>query len=69
MTCYTRHLKEIFDEAGVQFTKENKKRADQFFKSWLGKDDCPDVWKELKIRLNDTSKRKDLIKNLQKTFA
>jgi len=65
MTCYTRHLKEIFDDAGVEFTKENRRQADKLFKKWLGKTDCPETWRELKIRLSDPSKRREVVENLK----
>lgn len=68
MTCYTRHLKHIFDEAGVEFTKENRKQADRHLKKWLGKTDCPETWRELKIRLGDPSKRLEVVKNLKAAF-
>ena len=29
MSCYFRHLKDIFEEAGVEVTKENKKEIDR----------------------------------------
>jgi hypothetical protein len=69
MTCYARHLKEIFDEAGVEFTKGNIKHADKYFKKWLGKSDCPETWRELKIRLGDPSKREEVVKNLKTAFT
>jgi len=65
MTCYTRHLKDIFDEAGVEFTKENRKQADKHFKKWLGKTDCPEAWRELKTRLSDSSKRREIVEKLK----
>ena len=69
MTCYTRHLKDVFDEAGVEFTKENIKRADKHFKKWLGKGDCPETWKELKKRMSDPADREEVIKSLRSAFA
>ena len=69
MTCYTRHLKDIFDKAGVEFTKENRKRADKHFKKWLGKTNCPETWKELKKRLSDSADREEVIKSLRSAFA
>ena len=65
MTCYTRHLKDIFDEAGVEFTKENRRQADKLFKKLLGKSDCPETWRELKNRLVDPLKRGEVVENLK----
>jgi len=65
----SRHLKDIFDKAGVEFTKENMKRADKHFKKWLGKTDCPETWKELKKRISDPADREEVIKSLRTAFA
>ena len=69
VTCYTRHLKDVFDEAGVDFTEENRRRADRHFKKWLGKTNCPETWKELKKRLSDPADREEVIKSLRVAFA
>jgi hypothetical protein len=69
MTCYTRHLKEVFDKAGIEFTKENKRQADKHFKQWLGKTNCSETWKELKTLLADSAKKEEVIKNLRAAFS
>jgi hypothetical protein len=69
MTCYTRHLKEVFDKAGIEFTEENKKQADKHFKQWLGKTNCSETWKELKTLLADSAKKEEVIKNLRAAFS
>jgi hypothetical protein len=68
MSCYTKHLEELFLEIGFPFTKENKKVGDALIRKVLkmSKADCPDVWKKLKTVLADKDKKKSLIKELKK---
>jgi hypothetical protein len=53
MTCYFRHLKTIFEKAGVTITKENRQDVDRVIHSILGVDykNCPATWKEIKKRI------------------
>ena len=53
MSCYFRHLQDIFNEAGVEVTKENKKDIDRKIHDLVGVDykDCSNTWKEIKKRL------------------
>ncbi len=53
MTCYFRHLNEIFEQAGITVTKENKKDIDRAIHKIVGTDykNCPATWKEVKQRL------------------
>ncbi len=69
MNCYTRHLKEVFDKAGIEFTKENKRQVDKHFKQWLGKTNCSETWKELKTLLEDSAKKEEVIRNLRAAFS
>jgi len=62
-------LKEVFDKAGFEFTKENKRQADKHFKQWLGKTKCSETWKELKTRLENPAKKEEVIKNLRAAFS
>jgi len=50
MTCYFRHLNNVFDKAGVTVTKENKKDVDRAIHSIVGVDykNCPETWKKVK---------------------
>ena len=36
MTCYFRHMKDIFAEIGIEPTKENKKEIDRKIRDYLG---------------------------------
>jgi len=53
MTCYFRHLREVFAKAGVDVTSENKKEVDRVIHSIVGAvhKNCPDTWREVKKRI------------------
>lgn len=53
MTCYFRHLKEFFAEAGITITKENKKEVDRIIHDIVGVEykNCSATWKEVKKRI------------------
>jgi hypothetical protein len=53
MTCYFRHMSDVFDKAGVTVTKENKKDVDRVIHSIVGIEykNCPATWKEVKKRI------------------
>ena len=53
MTCYFRHMKDVFTEIGVEATKENKKAIDRKIHGLLGVEykDCSSTWKLVKARL------------------
>ena len=53
MTCYFRHLNEIFEKVGVTVTKENKKDVDRAIHRIVGTSykNCSATWKEVKKRI------------------
>ncbi|MGD2066486.1 MAG: hypothetical protein PVI43_04885 [Candidatus Bathyarchaeota archaeon] len=53
MTCYFRHMKDVFDKAGITVTKENKKDIDKTIHKIVGIDykNCSATWKEVKKRI------------------
>ena len=53
MTCYFRHLREIFEKAGIEVTEANKREIDRVIHEIVGVKykDCPSTWKELKKRV------------------
>ena len=71
MSCYFRHLKGIFDEAGIEVTPSNRKQVDQAIHRIFGVDykDCPVTWKELKQQFEDEQKRRDFIKKLKASLS
>ena len=52
MTCYFRHLKPIFEKAGITITKENKQSIDRTIHSIVGIEykNCSATWKEVTKR-------------------
>ncbi len=68
MSCYFRHLKDIFGEAGIEVTAANRKQIDRVVHDVVGTayKDCPAAWKALKQQiLNDESKRQELVRKLK----
>lgn len=53
MTCYFRHLKQVFAKAGIEVTSENKQGIDRVIHGIVGVEykSCPAAWKEVKKRL------------------
>jgi hypothetical protein len=55
MTCYFRHLKPIFEKAGISITTENKKHIDKKIHQIVGIEykNCSATWKEIKKRITE----------------
>jgi len=53
VTCYFRHLKHVFDKAGIEVTSENKKEIDKIIHTIVHKKykNCPAAWREVKKRI------------------
>jgi molecular chaperone GrpE (heat shock protein) len=53
VTCYFRHLNEVFEKAGITVTKENRQEIDKAIHKIVGVEykSCPAAWKEVKKRL------------------
>jgi uncharacterized protein (DUF362 family) len=53
MTCYFRHLQQIFKKAGIEVTSENKQEIDRIIHNILGVDykNCPVTWRKVKKRI------------------
>lgn len=68
MSCYFRHLKALFEQAGIQVTTANRKEIDRIFHELVGVTykDCPATWQRLKQELADESKRQELSQRLNK---
>jgi len=69
MSCYFRHLKDIFDEAGIEVTSGNRKQIDQAIHRIVGTNykDCPGIWQKLKQQIiPDEQKRQEFIVKLRK---
>ncbi len=55
MTCYFRHLNNVFAQAGITVTLENKKELDRVIHQLVGVEykDCSKTWRQVKQRLTD----------------
>jgi hypothetical protein len=53
MTCYFRHLKDVFRKAGIEVTPQNKREIDRIIHDIVGVDykNCPAAWKKVKNRI------------------
>jgi hypothetical protein len=62
MSCYFRHLQDVFNEAGVEITKENKKEIDRLIHGLVNVEykNCPAAWKAIKSQImrGDTARSK-----------
>lgn len=59
MTCYFRHISHIFEELGIDVTKEKKRGIDMAIHEMVGVDykNCSAAWKEVKKRLAEDEER------------
>jgi len=53
MTCYFRHLQQIFKKAGIEVMSENKREIDRIIHRIVGVEykNCPATWREVKKRI------------------
>ena len=71
MSCYFRHMKEIFEEAVIEPTPANRKKLDQAIHKIMEVDykECPITWKKLKQEvLGDKAKREEFVRKLTKSI-
>ena len=69
LTCYFRHLKDIFAEAGIEVTNENRKDVDKAVHSMVKIDykNCAAVWREIKKRIKENEE--GFIAQLRETWT
>jgi len=55
LTCYFRHLKDVFDKAGIEVTKKNKRDLDRAIHAHMGVEykDCSSTWRAVKASLSE----------------
>jgi len=55
MTCYFRHLAQVFEKAGIEVTSQNRQEIDKIIHDIVGIDykNCPAAWRQVKTRLLD----------------
>ena len=53
VTCYLRHLEEVFKKAGIEVTPQNRHEIDRIIHDIVGVDykNCPAAWRQVKNRL------------------
>ena len=55
MTCYFRHIQDIFKSAGIEVTGENKREIDKVIHDIVGVEykNCPAAWREVKKKITE----------------
>lgn len=53
MTCYFRHLAQVFEKAGIEVTPKNRQEIDRIIHDMVGVTykNCPAAWRQVKDRL------------------
>ncbi len=69
MSCYIRHMKGFLEEVDIKpETKEDRKKVDLAIREVIGKgrgDKCNEVWREVKLWLQDEEKKNELADKLR----
>ncbi len=69
MSCYFRHIKDIFEAAGIEVSKENKKILDEAIHRFVHVEykNCSPTWKAIKDQVrDDKAARQRLIRQLER---
>jgi uncharacterized protein with HEPN domain len=55
VTCYFRHLKQVFEKAGIEVTSTNRAEIDRVIHNLVGVNykNCPTVWKQVKNHISE----------------
>ena len=72
MSCYFHNMKDIFREADIEVTPENKKQIDSAIHEIVNTTykDCPGTWKEVKKKLaSSEAEKREFIKKLKTALA
>jgi hypothetical protein len=53
MTCYFRHIQDVFKKGGIEVSNENKREIDRVIHGIVGVEykNCPATWREVKKRI------------------
>ena len=67
MSCYFRHLKEVFAEAGIDLSTVDKKALDKAIHGIVKVQykDCPGAWKAIKTATASAAGRQQFIERLR----
>ena len=66
MTCYFRHLKQVFEKAGIEVSPANKRELDRIIHNIVNVDykNCPDTWRQVKkLILEDEANFASMLKD------
>lgn len=71
MSCYFRHLQDIFTEAGIKVTPDNKKEIDRAIHRIvkIAYKNCPATWKEIKAGIASAEKRQEFVQELKSALS
>ncbi len=72
MSCYFRHLQELFAEVGISVDASHKKDVDRIIHetAGVGYKDCPAAWRAVKTQLqSDAKTRAAFVKKLKTRLA
>ena len=70
MSCYIRHLTDVFEALKMENNRDNRKTMDKAIRGILKTDKpSPEVWKRLKTILADRKKKEDLVRKLKGEFS
>jgi len=63
VSCYFRHLKDVFEEAGIEVTNKNRKVIHACIAGVVGdpEKECPSTWRRVKEWIADREKRGQLL--------
>jgi hypothetical protein len=69
VTCYFRHLQQVFKKAGIEVTNENKREIDKIIHDIVRVEykDCPATWKEVKKRIAEDEE--DFVSKLKEAWS
>jgi hypothetical protein len=67
VSCYFRHMDDVFVEAGIMVTRENKKQLDQLLHELADVEykNCSPAWKRIKELRADEALRRELVRDLK----
>ena len=69
MTCYFRHLQDVFKKAGIEVSTENKREIDRVIHEIVGVPytNCPAAWREVRKRIAEDEER--FVSELKKALS
>ncbi len=71
MSCYFRHMNEVFSEAGIEVTPDSKKKVDRIIHQIVGVEykKCPDAWSKVKEHMATDASRAKFVEELKSRWG